>query len=395
VRDRQRCSEAVFARKGRKRFGGAFDEVISVIAQRAAGNKIDPYDLKNESLDLSLYVGEYYNSETWRAFAQWLVREQLPTPERVLDLGCENGVVSCLLATLWPKSQIVGLDRSGPGISAARELATRLGRTNVTFEQSDDAQQFLARNPNTFSTIVASLVMHELLESPNARQPFHWNERYIALEDIRLSHADEYAVSMLERVRKSLVQNGLLISLDRSPTSATSWWYAQCLEQAGMRVSLRHSHKMEVKNAYGCEKFPITVAVNAAQGWPRTTADELLSLISFPELSALSFTLKEDVADLFIRSLGHTEIMFEAAANYVDKSGIRTIRLLKTATMLVLHDFTNRGYQTAFVAPLVALPTMLSHCQDLARELEDNAEVTSAVTEGGVLTRLGYGAREP
>jgi hypothetical protein len=214
----------------------------------------------------------------------------------------------------------------------------------------------------------------------------------VGLEDVHVSHADKHAISFLQHVRKSLVQNGLLISLDRSPTSATSWWYAQCLEEAGMRVSLRHSHKIEVKDAHGVEKFPVTVAINAAQGGPRTTAEEILSLTSFPELSALSLTLKEDVADLFFRSLGHMEIMFEATGEYVDKSGIRTIRLLKTAAMLVLHDFTNRGYKTAFLAPLVALPTMLAHCQDLARELENNAEVTSAVTEAGesFLKRLGY-----
>jgi SAM-dependent methyltransferase len=388
-------SEAVFIKRGRKRFGDAFDKVMSVIAQRAAGNKIDPYDLKNASLDLSLYVGEQYTSETWRAFAQWIVREQLPAPERVLDLGCESGVVSCLLATLWPQSQILGIDRSGSAISAARGLATWLGLKNVTFAQSDNARQYLAQNPNTFSIVLATLVMHELLNDPNAREPFTWT--YVDLEDIHLTDADEFAISVLHEVRKSVVQNGLLISLDRSHTSATSWWYAQCLEQAGMRVSLRHSYKVDVKDAYSAEKFPITVAINAAQGWPRTTAEEILSLTSFPELSALSLTLKEDVADLFIRSLGHTEIMFEAAADYVDKSGIRTIRLLKTATMLVLHDFTNHGYKTAFVAPLVALPTMRSHCQDIARDLENNAEVTSAVTEAGeaLLTRLSYEAHEP
>jgi hypothetical protein len=194
-------SEAVFIRKGRKRFGDTFDKVMSVIVQRGAGNKVNPYDLKNASLDLSLYVGEHYASETWRALAQWFVREQLPAPERVLDLGCENGVVSCLLATLWPQSQILGLDRSGHAISAARELAARLGRKNVTFEQSNDARQFLARNPNTFSMIVASLVMDELLESPNARKRFHWNEPYGELEDIRLSQMDEYAISMLKQLR--------------------------------------------------------------------------------------------------------------------------------------------------------------------------------------------------
>ena len=90
-----------------------------------------------------------------------------------------------------------------------------------------------------------------------------------------------------------------------------------------MRVSLRHSYEIEAQTAYSVEKFPLTVATNADEGGRKTTADEILSLGSFPELSALSLTLKEDIADLFLRSLGRTEIMFEAVAKYVDNSGIQ------------------------------------------------------------------------
>ena len=293
-------SEEVFIKKGRKRFGGAFDEIFALITERAAGIKIDPYDLKNASLDLSLYIAEQYSSGVWRAFARWLVQERrLPTPQRVLDLGCENGVISCLLATVWPRAEIVAVDRSGPAISAGRELAKRLSLRNVSFEETD-VRRFLARNQNMFSIVVATLAMHEVLKDPDGREPFQWNEAYVALEDVRLSQKDECAISVLREIRSSLAPSGLLISLDRSPTSATTWWYTQCLEEAGLRVSLRYSYKIEAQGPYGIvEKFPLTVTTRADEGGCKTTADEILSLASFPELSALSLTLKEDVADLF------------------------------------------------------------------------------------------------
>ena len=97
----------------------------------------------------------------------------------MLDIGCENGVTSCLLASVWPQAQIVAVDRSNPAISAGRQLAERLGLKNVTFEEAD-ARNFLTRNQDTFSIVVATLVMHELLKGPNGRELFQWKEPYIA-----------------------------------------------------------------------------------------------------------------------------------------------------------------------------------------------------------------------
>ena len=82
--------------------------------------------------------------------------------------------------------------------------------------------------------------------------------------------------------------------------------------------------------------------------------------------------------------------MFEVGAKYVDNSGTRTIRILKTPTILVLHDFTNHGAKTVFVAPLVALHELIANCQSIAKELDSDAVVTTSITEAGeaLLARL-------
>ena len=43
-------SDAVFLKNGKKRFGKAFEEMMSVITGRANGHITNPYDLKNSSL---------------------------------------------------------------------------------------------------------------------------------------------------------------------------------------------------------------------------------------------------------------------------------------------------------------------------------------------------------
>jgi hypothetical protein len=72
-----------------------------------------------------------------------------------------------------------------------------------------------------------------------------------------------------------------------------------------------------------------------------------VSLASFKELSALNMKFQEDLADTFVRSVGPTEIMFNAVCEFLDGSGTRTLQLLRAPTILVLHDFTNHGFRTA------------------------------------------------
>src|SRR5262245_63369653 len=105
-----------------------------------------------------------------------------------------------------------------------------------------DGQRYLHANAGRFQLITASLVMHEFLERRGARRPFEWQREYERIEDISLTDADLHAVGTLKAVGAALTQDGLLISLDRSPTSVSRWWYTQCLEEAAMKVSLARSY---------------------------------------------------------------------------------------------------------------------------------------------------------
>jgi SAM-dependent methyltransferase len=305
----------IFVKQGRRRFGKPFEDLMLVIQDRANGVvKDDPYALKNSSLELSLYVGEYYASSMWREFASWLVRENMDRPSQVLDIGCENGVLTCFYGSLWPDAKVVGIERCSAAIASARKLAANLGLANVAFEHAD-ARDYLGANGDRFQIIMASLVMHEMLERDGARKPFQWNGEYERIEDIALTNADVHAIQTLKAVGGALTENGFLISVDRSPTAATTWWYVQCLEEAGMKVSLSRSHMIECQGPSRGEGFALTVARRARRGESRTAAEEIVSLASFKKLAAMKMSFQEGVADVIVRSLGPTEVMFEAVCN--------------------------------------------------------------------------------
>jgi hypothetical protein len=231
--------------------------------------------------------------------------------------------------------------------------------------------------------------MHEFLDDRKSRTPFLKDEHLQSIDDVRLTPEDRHAVDSLTPICNALSKTGMLVSLDRSPTVASMWWYTQALEDAGLKVSLSRSFTIEAQSPFGLQKHPLTVARPQVAGL-RTTPEEILSLATYRQVSEMGLQLKEAVAEIFLRSLAPTESLFEVSADYHDGSGTRYIVLKKTPTLLILHDFTTKGYQEATVAPLVALPEMLAQCSEMAMALEEHCAVTGALTVAGSvwLTRL-------
>jgi hypothetical protein len=108
-------------------------------------------------------------------------------------------------------------------------------------------------------------------------------------------------------------------------------------------------------------------------------------------LSKIQF--EGDLADLLIRSIGPTVVLVSAKCDYVDGSGIRTLKLLKAPAVLVLHDFTSRGFQAASIAPCVALPDVLGQCQTIVSDLEGLGAVEATLTSAGRSELLGLGVQ--
>src|SRR5688500_5072726 len=74
-----------------------------------------------------------------RRFGERIVSAVEARPgERVLDVGCGNGVLSLALARqVMPDGSVLGLDLSGPMLGEARRRAEAAGLDNVSFEQGD------------------------------------------------------------------------------------------------------------------------------------------------------------------------------------------------------------------------------------------------------------------
>ncbi|MDF3043973.1 MAG: trans-aconitate methyltransferase [Ornithinibacter sp.] len=75
-----------------------------------------------------------FSAERSRPLADLVAQVRTDDPALVVDLGCGHGPATMMLAELWPKARIVGVDASEAMLEAARE---RDGHGRVEWVQSD------------------------------------------------------------------------------------------------------------------------------------------------------------------------------------------------------------------------------------------------------------------
>ncbi len=108
----------------------------------AYGNNVEAlYRLKNASLDFSIALSSQYMGRMYAGFLAMVTRLGLNSkPSAVLDLGCDNGLLTAFYAMYFPDAAVVGVDKCGEAIACANVLKERLSLANLTFVAADAFQ---------------------------------------------------------------------------------------------------------------------------------------------------------------------------------------------------------------------------------------------------------------
>ncbi len=95
------------------------------------------YNLKNTDLKTSLAFAGALDGDIIRRACNWVADHRELFGKRILDVGCDNGVMSCFLAQAFPESEILSIDLSEAALDNARKLSEQLGLTNIRFAKKD------------------------------------------------------------------------------------------------------------------------------------------------------------------------------------------------------------------------------------------------------------------
>ena len=248
----------VFWARLREKHGPIAEQVAQAISAREEGEDVDVYPLKNTSLALSTDVTSQYCNQIYRVFLSWFCRERFPAPSSVLDVGCDNGILTCFYAIRYPEAEVVGVDKSEQGLACARELAERLHIANVRFKVCDLRRIQGSFPEQAFDLILSTTVFHEVLRFPEDF-PESWQG---AIGSIKMGCEDSDVVRIVTELAKFLrSEQGSLISMERCPDAESLAWWIQLLNQAGLSVDDDRSALLSYYSLYEeRETLPVLVA---------------------------------------------------------------------------------------------------------------------------------------
>jgi SAM-dependent methyltransferase len=349
-----------------RRFGRAVD------ARALGNNSVDPYALKNETPALSLDITSQYESRLYRDFVEWLVREGYGAPNWILDVGCGNGILTCLVATLFPESKIVGIDVEPGGIDIGKSIVATLGLSNVEFICAK-LYQLPELFPNTkFDLAIAAKVFYEVLDLPSpAAIVGH------SIQNVEIDSTDVDPERSIAAVRDSLSPGGSLLALDRWSSPESVVWWVRSAEKAGLRLSLDRSFMLKTSETGASHTFPITV-FSAAKHLPCPTNEQILALFTYPDvvdaLNKIGPT-EGPLAEALFSSFGNALKIAGFEATYHDGSGSLRSQLFVSGSVSGLYSTWSTGKRHLFLATSIAVKDMLQHLRQTALEQQKHCDV--------------------
>jgi len=225
-------------------------EVENFIQERGAtvergeeNNNTAFYQLKNSNVDLSLAVSGGFDGDFIRQTCNHIASaaDKYRNCARILEVGCDCGILSCFLGRTFPTSQIVSIDRCDASIAVAKELAQRLGVSNVTFLHADVHDY----PEEKYDAIFSIRVMHE------ARLHGEKEDHTLLMD----TQAEMYATATAkyaEALSNKLTDNGLLLSIERCGVNPLLYGWMLALNDQGIVGKEYHQLSCEEPDQEGC-----------------------------------------------------------------------------------------------------------------------------------------------
>lgn len=306
----------------------------------------DVYVLKNQSLALSLDFSNY-SADLYRRFFEWWVgRDPVPRePKRILDLGCDNGIVTCFLASLYPEATVIGVDIEENAVACANALAAKLALCNVKFQVCDVTANDLPFESASFDCIVSVRSFHEILEffrhQAQDRPPLHF-----AIKDLLGGPAASHDLHTLQAVRQLLRgDEAELISFERLPWMASVTVWVDWLAKAGLAIGWQESGWISFQEVGQSESMPVLVcrpgstdSTAILQGIYRLCAGELPNAV---EPGAIYLN---EVAEAIFHRAYSKRLLAGLEVEYPEEARLR-IELWEQEGALLYVERTNLGYR--------------------------------------------------
>ncbi|MBS4539098.1 methyltransferase domain-containing protein [Clostridium sp. D2Q-11] len=136
-----------------------FQQIIDNLLKRFDEKKDELFKVKNSNLSLSLDFISWSSDFYKKIFRDML---SMDLKKNVLDIGCDNGFITCFLAYSFRNTNFIGIDINPYSIKIAKELAKELNLKNIKFYTIDYIDIISQFSSSYFDTVISIKVLHEI-----------------------------------------------------------------------------------------------------------------------------------------------------------------------------------------------------------------------------------------
>ncbi len=346
------------------------EKFIQIMTQRPEmtlleNYKDDIYDLKNSSFEFSLDLMRY-NADLYFKYFKWFSTIKNIKPKRILDIGCENGFITCFYALLFPKAKIIGIDPCSNAIECAKEMAKRLKIKNVSFKKIGLSEALSLFPPNNFDLITSVMTFKEVIGSYIQRATGTPEEyRYWSLYDLDLSIGKEEAKTSLDIVYALLTENGRFISFERWFPEDTIWWVDK-LKASGLYIDWEQTENLGFHEVGESRLFPafITDKIVKEYGciektselWLKNHTNEKQELLNLP-------------AEIVFNNYQEKSFFKGVQCNYSDDLLKVRYEFWISNDKLLCYQYGNTGYRELRILPMQSYDSINQMITDLRQHL--------------------------
>ena len=326
------------------------------------------YEMIFEEYDVGIaFAGLRIN--LYKAFLNWFTKYISNDQGTIVDIGCGNGVLTCLYAKLYPGSKIVGTDRSPQAINCANILKKRLKLSNVNFIEADN-RSVADDNPDLKGDIVISVASLDPVPHDTASN----NQSIKQLFESITGSKPEPAIKQVTGLLKD--EKSIFITFDKLKNSKEQFKRINDMKESGLNMDYRTSSWITYEDIES-EKITLPVLVARRSKSDLQLEDAVAFLLKKVE-SVVNLNLTEGLelpAEILFSYINPKTFLRGAKAEYRDGTGSVWHEVWQAGPIILILEHTNHGYRGLTTLSLLEADKAIEKHQTWIEQSKNYADI--------------------
>ncbi|WP_026675328.1 class I SAM-dependent methyltransferase [Alkalihalobacterium bogoriense] len=349
------------------------NEFLTIIKHREGNKEGEVYTVKNQNLDFSLTVAKML-ADFYMKYCNWFFNFKELSPRKLLDIGCDNGIITCFYGVLFPHCQVIGVDKSESGIKCAEELAKKLNLKNVIFMLMDFNDLNSHFENGSFDIVTSVRVLHEIMGTISV--PKYWS-----LEGYLSTNLDKGDHNYLKVIEKLLATNGSYVFAERLENPAAVGQWANLLRKANLHMDWEQSSFIEFHENGQHLKSPTLLAGKKNENIDTVEGIRKLYLKNTSMELKYGEELKSVSAEIVFNNKQGKKLINGTLLNFHNHEWYKMrFEIWTNEECLLVYGYGNMGYRNLMVFPLSSRVEAENRLRDIIKQFRDNGEVFQYTT---------------